>query len=218
MFVLILVFWMGLTFINRVSVSDDKLLDDAIVKTLACSTYRYNVNVRQNGKDTITMVEGERAGPNKVHIKGTMQNSQMEFFYIDDVTYMKDPWSERWFTMKGNSLIQSELFMSEFNPMGLLQFREVTQINNLGSEEIDGVKTVVLEIMPHVSNPLLELKYNEFKFKIWIDPKESLIRKAEMLASATGGTENLTEDLMVTINFKDFDEKISIIPPMGAEG
>lgn len=196
---------------KRVSITDSELFSEAITKTLACNSYRYTVDVKQNGRDTITMVEGERAGPNRVRLKGSMQKSQMEFIYIDEITYMKDPWSEQWFTLKGNSLMQSELFMAEFNPMGLLQFKDIPEFNNLGSEKIDGIETVVLEITPGISNPLLEVKYNEIRFKLWIDPDEKYIRKAEMLASVTGGKESL----LVTMTFKDFNQTIIINPPEG---
>lgn len=208
--VLLLVLWRVTAVLSGFTTSEKDLFDKALANTLACSSYRYSVEVKQGGRDIITMVEGERVEPGRVHIKGAMQKSQMEFIQIEDTTYMKDPWSDRWFTLKGNSLAESELFMTEFNPLGLFKFKDVPNINRLGAEKIDGVKTVVLELRPIVVNPLLELKYSDFKYRVWVDNGKKLIRKASLQAYMPGGAEGL----MVDMKFRDFNEKIEIYPPM----
>lgn len=207
--VLLAVLWGAASLFGGLSYSEKDLFDKALSNTLACSSYRYSVEVKQGGKDTITLVEGERVEPNMVHIRGAMQKSQMEFVQIEDTTYMKDPWSDRWFTLKGNSLAQSELFITEFNPLGLLRFKDIPVIKKVGSERTDGVKTDVLELRPNVANPFLELKYTDFKFRVWVDTGEKLIRKASMQAYMPGGGEGLVVDM----KFWDFNEKIKITPP-----
>ncbi|MFZ5632039.1 MAG: hypothetical protein ACOY40_04265 [Bacillota bacterium] len=208
--VLLIILWWGSSLLSSFTGSEKELFNKALSNTLACSSYRYSVEVKQGGKDTITLIEGERVEPNRVHIKGAMQKSQMEFIQIEDTTYMKDPWSDRWFTLKGNSLAQSELFITEFNPLGLFKFKDIPIIKNLGTERVDGIKTVVLELRPNVVNPFLELKYTDFKYTVWIDPGEKLIRKASMQAYMPGGSEGLVVDMQ----FMDFNEKIKIYPPL----
>ncbi len=207
----LLFLWGGASLFSSLASSDKDLFNKALSNTLACSSYRYSVEVKQGGRDTITHVEGSRVGPNRVHFKGSMQKSQMEFIQIEDTTYMKDPWSDRWFTLKGNSLAHSELFVTEFNPLGLFNFKEVPVIQKLGSDKVDGVKTVILELRPNVANPFLELKYTDFKFRVWVDPGEKLIRRAIMQAFTPGGGEGLE----VEMKFWDFNETIKINPPQG---
>ncbi|MCL6611830.1 MAG: hypothetical protein K6T66_09865 [Peptococcaceae bacterium] len=203
--------WGAVSLACNLAMSDSDLFNRALSNTLACSSYRYSVEVRQGGRDMVTLVEGERVEPDRVHIKGAMQKSQMEFVQIGDTTYMKDPWSDRWFTLKGNSLAQSELFMTEFNPLGLFKFKDVPVIKKTGSDKLEGVKTEVLELRPIVANPFLEVKYTDFKFKVWVDPGQKLIRKAEMAAHMPGGGEGM----VVVMKFWGFNEKIRIDPPRG---
>lgn len=208
---LLAVFWGAASLFSGFASSDKDLFNKALNNTVSCSSYRYSVEVKQGGRDTITLVEGERAEPGRVHIKGAMQKSQMEFIQIDDTTYMKDPWSDRWFTLKGNSLAQSELFITEFNPLGLFSFKDVPEVKKLGSERVDGLKTVVLEMRPNVANPFLELKYTDFKYRVWVDPGERLIRRASIQAYMPGGGEGM----VVEMKFWDFNEKIKVNPPQG---
>lgn len=207
--IIVVVLWWASSFLSGIGQSDKELLDSALTNTINSSSYRYTVEVKQNGKDTITMVEGVKVKPNRVHIKGTMQKSQMEFIQIDDTTYMKDPWSNRWFTLKGNSLEQADLFFAEFNPMGLFSFKDVPYIKRLDTEKLDGVKTVVLEIRPNIANPFLELKYSDYIFKVWIDPREKVFRRGVMQAFLPGGAEGL----LVDMKFMNFNEKAVIEPP-----
>lgn len=203
--VLFFLYWL----FSFVGGSDKDLLDKALKKTLASSSYRYSVEVRQGGREMVTLIEGERVEPNQVRIKGSMQKSQMEFIQIGDVTYMKDPWSDRWFTLKGNSLAQSELFMTEFNPMGMLNFKDVPVVKKLDTENINGRKTVVMELRPNVANPFLELKYVDFKYRVWVDPGDNLIKRVYIQGYMPGGSEGL----VVEMKFWDFNEKIKIVPP-----
>ena len=209
--ILLLAIWFSSSLFSGFFAVDNDLFGKAMSNTLACSSYRYSVEVKQGGRDVLTMVQGERAVPNRIHLTGTMQKSQMEFIQIEDVTYMKDPWSDRWFTLKGNSIAQSELFIAEFNPLGLFTFKDVPVIKSIGNDKVDGMKTVVLELKTIVSNPFLELKYTDFKFRVWVDKKEKLIRKAVMQGYLPGGEEGLAVDM----KFWDFNEKISINPPQG---
>lgn len=205
---LILLWWVA-SFFRGFTGPEKELFDKSLANTMNCSSYRYSVEVKQGGGETVTMVEGARVKPNRVHIKGAMQKSQMEFIQIDDSTYMKDPWSDRWFTLKGNLAAQSELFVTEFNPLGLLNFKDVPIIKKTGTERMDGVKAVVLELRPNVANPFLELKYTDFKFRVWVDPDEKLIRRAYMQAYMPGGSTGLVVDT----RFWDFNKDIKISPP-----
>lgn len=207
-FIIVILLWAAASIIGS-GLSEKELFDRSLANTAGCSSYRFNVEVKQAGRDTISMVEGVRVKPDKVHLKGAMQKSSMEFIQIDDTTYMKDPWSERWFTLKGNSITQSELFMTEFNPLGLLNFKDVPIIKKTGSDKINGIKTDILELSPNVANPLMDQKYTDFKFRVWVDPKQKYIMRGVMQAFLPGGAEGLVVDM----RFWGFNEKIEITPP-----
>ncbi len=205
----LLAVWGGASLLSGLSISEKDLFNKAFANTMACPSYRYSVEVRQGARDTVTLVEGARAEFNRIHIRGSMQKSRMEFIQIDDTTYMKDPWSDRWFTLKGNALVQSELFIMEFNPMGLLKIKDTGEIKRLGGEKVNGKKTVVLEMRPVIANPFLEQRYTDFKYKVWVDPGENLIRRALVQARLPGGAEGMA----VEVKFWDFNGKININPP-----
>jgi len=201
--------WSLSTLVNSFTASEKDLFAKALANTTGSSSCRYSVEVRQNGRDIITLVLGERMAPDRVHIKGALQKSQMEFTQIGDTTYMKDPWSDRWFIIKNNTLTQSELFIVEFNPFSLFNFKDVLKIKKISTEKIDGLKTVIYEIYPIIANPFLELKYSDTKFKVWIDPGEKIIRRATMLTYTANGSEGLEVDM----KFWNFNEKIDISAP-----
>ncbi|MFZ5644589.1 MAG: hypothetical protein ACOY46_13450 [Bacillota bacterium] len=207
--IILVLIWLVASVIGEGSMSEKELFDKSLANTINSSSYRYNVEVKQTGRETISLIEGAYVKPNRVHIKGAMQKSSMEFILIDDTTYMKDPWSERWFTLKGDSLANSDLFLTEFKPLGLFNFKDIPIIKRTGSEKIDGIKTDVLELRPNVANPLMDEKYTDFKFKVWVDPKEKMIRRAFMQAYLPGGAEGL----LVDMRFWGFNDKIEIKPP-----
>lgn len=206
--IIIILLWAAASIIGS-GLSEKELFDKSLANTIGCSSYRFNVEVKQAGRDTISMVEGARVKPSRVHLKGALQKSSMEFIQIDNTTYMKDPWSERWFTLKDNSIAQSELFLTEFNPLGLFNFKDVPIIKKSGSEKIHGIKTDILELSPNVANPLMDQKYTDFKFRVWVDPKQKYIMRGVMQAYLPGGAEGLVVDM----RFWGFNEKIEITPP-----
>lgn len=203
------VLWAAVALLGRGALNEKELFDRSLANTMACSSYRFNVEVKQAGKDTISLVEGSRVKPDRVHIRGAMQKSNMEFIQIGDAIYMKDPWSERWFTLKGDAITQSELFLAEFNPLGLFTFKDVPEIKQIGQEKIDGIKMDVLELHPNMANPLLDQKYSDYKLQVWVDPRQKYIMRSILQAYLPGGGEGLTVDM----RFWSFNEKIDINPP-----
>lgn len=207
---LLVLIWGVISLIGTPKVVPEELFNYSLQNTMASQSYRYSVVVKQNGRDVISTVQGERVEPDRVHIKGAMLKSKdIEFIQIADVTYMKDPWSSRWITLEDSKLAQAELFLTEFNPLSLFSFKDVPEVKLSGSERVDGVKTVVLELKPSVANPYLEFKYVDYDYKIWADPKQKLIRKAVLEASLPAGQKGMT----VEMKFWDFNKPLIIEKP-----
>lgn len=211
---LMLLWGIGSLFSNS-RVAPEELFDYALQNTLASTSYRYSVEVKQEGQEVISSIQGERVEPDRVRIKGSMLKSKsIEFIQLDNTTYMKDPWSDCWITLEENKLAQSELFITEFNPLALFNFKDVPEIKNGGRDRVDGVKTVVLELKPVVQNPYLELKYVDYDYKVWIDPDQKLIRKAGMEAKLPGGKTGM----VVNMKFWDYNQPIFIEKPQLTAG
>ena len=133
------------------------------------------------------MLFRSRLAPDKIHIRGTMQKTPLEFIHIAGETYMKDPWSEDWLTIPESSLSLTELFIAELNPLGNLDFKGIQEIKSLGRQKVEGRSMAGLEIKPLLNNALLESRYRDFIVQVWIDPETLYICSATLEGVGSGG-------------------------------
>ncbi|MBU4532077.1 MAG: hypothetical protein U1D96_07265 [Eubacteriales bacterium] len=208
LFVVALVVFRGCA--QSVTIDKEIFLAESLEKTKAAQTYRYTIDSRLGGVDRdteyLSRIEGEYAGVDRVHIKGTLANNPIEFIQVDDTTYMKDQISGTWLSLQGNRLAQTELFITELNPLAVFDFKDVPVSEFKGQ---DG-KHQLMELKPMVQNPYLDLAFTDFTYKIWVNPKDKRIAKTEI--SAVSRT-NEKETLDIVIEFKDYDKEISIQAP-----
>lgn len=193
----------------RPPIAPEQLLAEALLKTAASKSFCFRVEARLGEGALLSQVEGERAAPDAVHIKGTMYNSPVEFIQVGNTTYMRDPWTQKWLTLEGNRMCESDLFVAEFNPLGFLKFKGALGVSYRGREKIDGEQTVVLECYPQLENPYLEAKYTDYYCKLWVGSKDNRIRQVILEAKAPGGKRGL----FVGLKLWDFDRQIEIKPP-----
>jgi hypothetical protein len=107
-------------------------------------------------------------------------------------------------------MADSELFITEFNPLGNFNFKDVPVIKKIKSEEVKGTKLIVLELRPIVQNSLMELNYDDFVYRVWLDPKQQVIKKAHISATGKNGSKDKLE---ITLEMFDFNKQIKISPP-----
>lgn len=204
--------WAIFSFTKAARVDADLLLQESIQKTLASTSYRFSIETKMgDDQKPISSIEGERAAGENVHIKGTLINSPVEFVQHQDSTYMKDPITEKWLTLQGNQLAQAESFVIEFNPLVNFNFKDVPTVKYLGQEKIANKPLALLEFAPNVEIPFLEAQFDSFNYQLWIDSSDKRIYRAKILAS------NATNDKMqlhILINLWDFDQQITITPPV----
>jgi hypothetical protein len=194
---------------TRVNVPPEELVAAALENTLNSSSCRFSILVK-TGESVISNVRGERVAPNSVHISGTMQDLPVEFIHAGDETFIKGYWSDNWTSLKGNKMAESELFITEFNPLGNFNFKDIPYIKTIKTEEFKSIKMKVLELRPIVQNSLMELNYEDFIYRVWIDPKQQLIRKAHIQASGKNGKKDKLE---ITLELWDYNKQITITPP-----
>jgi hypothetical protein len=195
-------------------IEKEALLAEALENTQASESYRYRINSRleTEGEPTsyYSQIEGAVVLPDRVSIKGTLINSPIELVQIEDTTYMKDQITDKWLILQGNRLARSELFITELNPLGVLNFKEVSGIYYAGRDGGLGRANDILEIKPVVVNPFLEMQFTDFDYRLWIDSKERRITKANITARSKS-VEN--QQLLIDIEFWDYDEEITIEAP-----
>lgn len=211
--VLLLVILLGKSFFGGTSEVDQKqTLETALDNTFASNSFRFVVESKLMGENEFySKVEGERVMPDKVHIKGTVLKTPVEFTQVNDNTYMKDPFSGKWLTLQDLKLEQSELFVTELNPLANFNFKDIPEINLVGEERLDGAKCLVYELKPNVENVFLEDQFDDFFYRIWVDKKDLTIRQASIQANQAGGG---TGGLDILIKFWDYDKDLQIDAPV----
>ncbi len=191
-------------------VDPQTLFETSLQKTLQSSSYCYSIEVKQNGQELVSQVKGERIEPDRVHIKGQMlQSRNVEFTQLEDMTYMKDPWSGQWITLEGTNMAQAELFFMELNPMSLFELKDVTGVTALKKEKVDGSQTILLELRPTVNNRFFDYQYVDFHYLVWVDRKQEYIKKAIVETMLPGGQKGL----VVEMKFWNFNAPLDIEKP-----
>lgn len=206
-----LLFIVSIFISGKSQVNTQKNLETALDNTFASRSFRFKVESKLVGENEFySKVEGERVMPDKVHIKGTVLKTPVEFTQIHDNTYMKDPFSGRWMSLKGNQLSKSELFITELNPLANFNFKDIPEIKLVGEERVDGYKCLVYELSPNLENIFLEDQFDRFSYTIWVDKRGPLIRQARIKASKVDGN---TSGLEIFIKLWDFNRNLNITIP-----
>lgn len=209
---LIILFILFKIFFSGVSQADsEKNLETALNNTFASKSFRFMVESKLVGENEFySKVEGERVMPDKVHIKGTVLKTPVEFTQTDDNTYMKDPFSGKWLSLKGNQLSKSELFITELNPLANFNFKDIPEIQLVGEERLDGEECLVYELKPNIVNIFLEEQFDQFFYTLWVDKEEPVIRQARIMADRAEGDSG---GLEILIKFWDFNKNLDIAVP-----
>jgi len=197
------------SFRTRVMLSPLEEFHTALVNTQNSQSFCFSVQVKMSNR-LISDIEGKKAAPDGIHIAGSMQNTPVEFIHIGGKAYIKGYWSDNWSVLPESSLVDSELFITELNPLGSFIFRDIPEIKFLKQEKIKGEPLHVLELRPIVENPLMELNYDDFVYRIWVEPKNTVIRKAHITAAGKNGGR---DRLDIVIELWDYNKPITISPP-----
>lgn len=210
--VIVLGLFLTITIFSGPDQSDNqKTFETALYNTFASNSFRFEVESKLAGDSGFySKVEGERVMPDKVHIKGTVLKTPVEFTQVSDNTYMKDPFSGKWLTLKDIKLSQSELFITELNPLAIFNFKGIPEIEMLAKEDLDGEECLVYELKPLVENMYLEEQFSDFYYKVWVDQKNVNISQAIIKANRP---ENEGNALDIKIRIWDYNQDLQIVAP-----
>jgi len=195
-------------FLASPRVPANKLLTEAIQNTISSKTFRYRMEVKTSGQSFLSVIEGERISPDRIHIKGNMFNTPVEFIQIGSQSYMKDIWTDKWIALKNNSLGQTSMFIEELGPVNFLSYGSLLDVRYAGTEKINGKKMSVIEFNPQLVGSFSGQKYQGYHCKIWVDYKERLVGQVVLNAALK------SSDLpTVTLNLWGFGQPLTINPP-----
>jgi len=187
-------------------------------KTINAQSYRFEALAKRTleGKETvISEVKGEK-NIKGVHIKGILPiiQSEVEVYHLGDVMYRRDTFTQGWLEVPNKSRAAVEQLISEINPLGVFRFSDDIDVKYVGKEKVGKKACRVYEVMGRGENKFMELYWQDFNYRLWIDKKEGVIRKAEVMAEHR---DNSQHRLGVTILLYDLNEPVEIIPPKAPE-
>lgn len=192
-------------------------LVESTEKMVSATSYRY---VLKSGftvdgrKEVISQVEGEKEHAN-THIKGEMVNTPVDIYYIDRTIYNYDSFSDKWLVIDSGTANSEELLISELNPLSNFRFKSVSRVEKTGFESVDGTECLVVSCQPSIQSQLLESLWKDFSYRLWIDYKKRVIRKAAL--EATNKQMPHTR-LSIKVEFFDINQPIKLEPPDTAAG
>lgn len=187
----------------------DRLLAESLQKSISSRAFRYHIEVKKGNQEFLSKIDGEWVAPDRIHIKGSMFNTPVEFIQMGDVTYMRDIWTKKWMKLKSNRLGQAQLFVMELGPLNFLNFGAVSGIRHAGHERIKEGKMLLLECRPQLTGSFFNQKYQGYRCKLWIDPKDHRVR--QVLLQAASRDDDLPT---IMLRFWDFDRPVIIKPPV----
>jgi hypothetical protein len=197
-----------------IKIEPGPLLEEALDKAYQAKNYRYTLKSDLNiggNKKTWIRVQGERA-PECYHFQGKTLGTPVEIYQIGMRSYTKDPVSGKWTILDGVDLSKQQLYMAEIDPLNSFRFKKIGEPPRLvGKEKLGWTKCVILEIKPEVESKYLEIWWQDFTYRFWIDRRKHILVKAEATAVSTQSTDTV---LTMTVDFRDFNKKIKIAPPI----
>ncbi len=184
----------------------------ALQKTAESKTFRYSITQQMttDGSNKLwTQVAGEK-NATSAHVKGIMYGSEVDIYQLGSALYQKDTFSKRWMTIKGGPPAAQEVFMAELNPLSSFNFKDLGEVKHLGSEKVNGQKTLVFQLKPNIQNQLMEALWTDFSYTLYVSKSNYLVKGVLKAKSRVQPQTILT----MTVDFKDFGQGIEIKAPI----
>lgn len=188
-------------------------INHALENTAQSRSYKYNITVTTviDGKEQVaSTVAGERENKNRIHIKGQIYDSEIDFYQIDTTTFTKDQLTGEWIKITDNQINQQEIFMNELNPLANLAFKELNDTAFAGIQKEGSKKFWVYTAKPVVNNKYMKILWKDFQYKFFLEPRSLLIDKVEVTAVSKN---NSADKMKLVLEFKNYNSAIKVDPP-----
>lgn len=208
------VFLPRLTFYYRANqINPDELMSQALKNTAAANSFRYTLEsllLIENRREVISRVEGEKSEEGNIHIKGEMVKTPVDIYHFNQTVYNWDSFSKRWLEIKDSQSNPAKVLISELDPLSNFHFKNVGEVHKVGWGNVDRSRCMIINCRPSVENELMEILWQDFRYKIWIDAEERVIRKATLSAVSKN---NPDTKLQLSVSFKDYGKTIRVEKP-----
>uniref|UniRef100_A0A7C1F2Q6 Outer membrane lipoprotein carrier protein LolA n=1 Tax=Ammonifex degensii TaxID=42838 RepID=A0A7C1F2Q6_9THEO len=206
--------WLVLTNLPFLPAEDpQKLLTQALARTKEARSYSYRLRtnlVTPRGKRCLSELSGVRVLPDGVSVRGKIFNAPVAIVQTGGITYIKDSFSDRWITLEGERLGQTAIFLTELDPLILLDFAAAPTVTS-GRRLQEGRESLYLvEFTPAVKNRFLTAQFRDFHYRVAIETEKGYIVKVEVTAQS----KNTPTRLMVNLALGDFNWHFRIEPPV----
>jgi len=206
-FLLIFVYALFYLFSAR-KIAPGDILGMSLQKTLASQSISYQLEVKLNDQ-VLSRVNGQLIKPDKVHLKGNIYKSEVEFIRLGEVIYMKDIWTKKWIMFEKSKIDKLNLLVMEFSPLDLLTYKQVLSVRYKGREKLARGKMLILEGQPVLQKDLPGLKEANYQGRYWLKPGERRIYQTVLEIKKTAPKQTIK----VKIKLWDFNQKLEIKSP-----
>lgn len=188
-------------------------IDQGLKATAQADSYEYKIamTIVIDGQEQVaSTIYGEKENKNRIHIKGQIYNSEVDFYQIDATTYTKDQLTGKWLEITDNQINQQEIFMNELNPLANFSFKELNNVAFAGIQKVGEKKLWVYTANPVIDNRYMEILWKNFQYKFSLEPKSLLINKVEVNAESKINSAN---KMKVVVEFKNYNDPVKVVPP-----
>ncbi len=194
------------------SIEPQDLLQQAVTRTKAVKSYSYNIETRlvtRQGTRNLSDLKGSRVLPDGVSVKGKIFNAPVEIVQLKGITYVKDHYSSKWLTLNGDRLGDTGVFIAELDPLVLLDFKGTPLVVWGKRERSEKKELLVLECTPQVANRFLTAQFADFKYRVYVEPKQHHITKIKVEARS----KDSETKLFINLSLDNFDKPLKIEAP-----
>ncbi|MDN5347810.1 MAG: hypothetical protein PWP65_1374 [Clostridia bacterium] len=199
---------------KELKVIPEELMNRALDNTLQAETYRFRLTVKlQTGGRELELsnVQGERSRTGDFHFQGRMTGQSVDVYHIREKTYFKDPIAGRWMIHQGSDPLKQELFMVEIDPLSILRFAQIEELQYLGRQKDIKGRPYLLVCRPKVVNQFLNRYARDFSYKLWIDRGSTRIQRVTVEATSR---QKPTDKLTLDLELLDFNRRLNIKAPV----
>ncbi|NLU49590.1 MAG: hypothetical protein GXX09_04145 [Syntrophomonadaceae bacterium] len=191
----------------------NQVLEEPLQNMAAAKSFKYRLESTisvDNRREVISRIQGERNSSGSTHIKGEMVKTPVDIYHIDRTTYNWDDSSKKWLVISDINSNTSNVLIAELDPLSNFNFKSISQVEKVGFEKVGNRKCITIKCAPSVENELMEVALKDFRYKLWIDYKDKLIRKATLSAVSKN---NPDARLNMKVEFDDYNREITIKKP-----
>lgn len=197
--------------VDRVTETD---LLHSLQQTAAAKSYRFSTKAVMlvGGKERVLSdVKGEKE-ETKLHMSGEMMKTPVDAYLLQNKLYVKNPWG-KWLVLDDTNQEQAELYISELNPLGCLNIKNIAKLVDVRQEMLNDEQLYRFTIKPDIENPVLEVMWTDYTATLWVEPKTQQLRHVKIVAASKSKAE---DRLSVQIKLWDYGRSFRLEPPIQA--